>query len=134
MGETNTDRVRRVIDAFNRGEPEAALDEAVDDFVMDWSNSIGPLRGVYRGKDEVLQVWSTFMEAFEWVSWEPKEIIEVDESTVVVVNQVRMRGRGSGVDVDAVGAQVWRVTHEGKGRSVKLYQSKAEALEAVRAG
>ncbi len=24
---------------------------------MDWSNSIGPLRGVYRGRNEVVEFW-----------------------------------------------------------------------------
>ena len=54
----------------------------------------------------------------------------MDEARVVVVNRVRGRGRGSGVEVDATGAQLWTITG-GKVRSVKLYQSKAEALEAV---
>ncbi len=49
---------------------------------------------------------------------------------MVVVNRVRGRGRGSGVEVDATGAQLWTITG-GKVRSVKLYQSKAEALEDV---
>jgi ketosteroid isomerase-like protein len=60
----------------------------------------------------------------------PEEIIEVDEARVVVVNRVRGRGRGSGVEVDATGAQLWTITG-GEIRSVKLYQSKADALEAV---
>ena len=59
-----------------------------------------------------------------------EEIIEVDESRVIAVNHVRMRGRGSGIEVDAVGAQLWTIS-EGKGRSIKLYQSKADALEAA---
>ena len=49
---------------------------------------------------------------------------------MVVVNRVRGRGRGSGVNVDATGAQLWTITG-GKVRSVKLYQSKTDALEAV---
>ena len=40
------------------------------------------------------------------------------------------RGRGSGVEVDAVGAQLWTI-HDGKAQSVKLYQSKDDALAAA---
>jgi hypothetical protein len=58
------------------------------------------------------------------------EIIEVDEARVIVVTRLRMRGGGSGVDVEASSAQIWTIT-QGKGRRVKLYQSKAEALEAA---
>lgn len=49
---------------------------------------------------------------------------------LIVVNHIRMRGRGSGVEVDAVGAQLWTIA-DGEVQGVKLYQSKAEALEAV---
>jgi hypothetical protein len=62
--------------------------------------------------------------------WDPEEIIDVDDFRVIAVNHVRMRGRESGVEVDAVGAQLWTIS-EGKSRRLKLYQSKAEALEAV---
>ena len=41
--------------------------------------------------------------------------------------------RESGVEVDAVGAQLWTIA-DGKGRNVKLYQSKADALEAAGMG
>jgi hypothetical protein len=62
--------------------------------------------------------------------WDPEEIIDVDDFRVIAVNHVWMRGRESGVEVDAVGAQLWTIS-EGKSRRLKLYQSKAEALEAV---
>jgi hypothetical protein len=44
--------------------------------------------------------------------------------------RVRMRGRASQVDVQAIGAQVWTIRN-GKRGSAKLYQSKAEALDAL---
>ena len=62
--------------------------------------------------------------------WDPEEIIDVDDFRVIAVNHVRMRGRESGVEADAVGARLWTIS-EGKSRRLKLYQSKAEALEAV---
>lgn len=98
---------------------------------MDWSNSIGPLRGVYRGRTEVLEFWQSFLEAWDEVRWDPQEFIEVDEARLIVVNRVRMRGKRSGADVEAIGVQLWTIT-DGKGRKVKLYQTKADALEAAR--
>jgi ketosteroid isomerase-like protein len=97
---------------------------------MDWSNSIGPLKGVYKGREAVLELWESFLEAWDDVQWDPQEIIELDDARLIVVNHVRMRGRGSGVEVEATGVQLWTIT-DGKGRSVKLYQSKSEALEAA---
>ena len=130
MSGENVEIVRRVFDSINRGDVDGALERAAEDFEMDWSNSIGPAKGIYRGKEEVRKAWTSFVEAFDELRWDPVEIIEVDESRLIAVNHVRMRGRGSGIEVDAVGAQLWTIS-EGIGRSIKLYQSKAEALEAA---
>ncbi len=43
--------VHRVNDLFNAKEIEQALDLVDDDLDMDWTNSIGPLKGVYRGRE-----------------------------------------------------------------------------------
>ena len=50
MSQENVEIVRRVFDAVNRGDFDAAMEPAADDFVLDWSNSIGPAKGVYRGR------------------------------------------------------------------------------------
>jgi ketosteroid isomerase-like protein len=126
----NAEFVRTVFEALNERDLDRALSYSSPDFVMDWSNSIGPAKGVYRGKDEIRRLWGAFFDSFESMQWEPQEVIEVDESRVVVVNLTRMRGRGSGVDVEGRGAQLW-VIEDGVGQSVKLLQSKADAHEAV---
>ena len=130
MSRQNVEIVRRAIDATNRRDIDGALEAAADDFKMDWSNSIGPLKGVYRGREEVVNFWRSFIDAFESVRWDPEEIIDVDESRVIVVNHVRVRGRGSGVAVEGTGVQLWTISG-GEARSMKLFQSKDEALEAV---
>jgi ketosteroid isomerase-like protein len=130
MSQENVEIVRRTIELWSRGDVDGALKLAGDDFVMDWSNSIGPAKGIYRGKEAARGFWTTFVEAFEGMSWDLEEIIEVDESRVIAVNHFRARGRESGIEVDAVGAQLWTIS-EGKERSVQLYQSKTEALEAA---
>ena len=130
MSEKNTELVRRTIDLFIAREVDQALDGVPDDFEMDWSNSIGPLKGIYRGRQQVLKLWTAFLGAWDAVQWEPEEIIEVDDTRVIVVNHVRMRGRGSGVDVDATGVQLWTIK-AGEAQRVKLYQTKGEALEAA---
>ena len=130
MSRENVEIVRRAIDATNRRDIDGALEAAADDFQMDWSNSIGPLKGVYRGREEVVNFWRSFIDAFESVRWDPEEIIDVDESRVIVVNHVRVRGRGSGVAVEGTGVQLWTISG-GEARSMKLFQSKGEALEAA---
>ena len=130
MSQENIDLVRRGFDSINRGDIDAVLEATASDFVMDWSNSIGPAKGIYRGEDQVRGVWTSYLEAFDQLQWDPQEFIDVDESRLIVVNRVRTRGRGSGVTVDAIGAQLWTI-HDGEAQSVELYQSKADALEAA---
>ena len=130
MSEENVKLIHRTFASINRGDIDGALDVVADDFEMDWSDSIGPAKGVYRGKEQVHGIWTSFVEAFEELRWDPEEIIEVDESRLIVINRVRIRGRGSGVEVDATGAQLWTFGG-GRALSIKLYQSKAEALEAA---
>jgi ketosteroid isomerase-like protein len=130
MSRENVEQVRRVIEAWNRGDVDGALESAADDLVVDWSNSIGPDQGIYRGKEQARGLWASLVEAVDTIRWEPEEIIEVNEERLIVVIHAWMRGRGSGAEVDAVSAALWTI-RDGKGRSVKLYQSKAEALEAA---
>ena len=134
MSQENVEVVRSIIDAINARDLDRAFEPAHEDLEADWSNSIGPHGGsVYRGSERARELFESFLEAWEEFRWEPQEIIEVDEARVVVVNRVRMRGRGSGVQVDATGAQLWTITG-GKVRSITIYQSKADALEAAGLG
>jgi ketosteroid isomerase-like protein len=130
MSQENVQLVRRAIESINRRDLDQVIETAHEDFEADWSNSIGPHRGVHRGREEVRELFESFLEAWDEFHWDPQEIIEVDEARVIVVNRVRGRGRGSGVTVDATGAQLWTIA-DGKVRGVKLYQSEMDALEAA---
>ena len=130
MSQENFEVVRQVIESWNRGDVDGALEAAADDLVVDMSNAVGLDRGVYRGKAQVRELWTSLRDAAVSIRWEAEEIIEVDEERLIVVLHTRMRGRASGAEVDAVSAMLWTVS-DGKGRAMKLYQSRAEALEAV---
>jgi ketosteroid isomerase-like protein len=130
MSQENVEVVRRTIDSFNTSEIDRVLGGVGDDFEFDWSNSIGPLKGIDRGREETLKLASPSATRGTHYGGNPKEIIDVDEARVIVVNHVRMRGRDSGVAVDATSAQLWTL-RSGTVQRVKLYQSKADALEAI---
>ena len=131
MSQENVEIVRRAIDLVNRGELRQAIETTDEAFEMDWSDSIGPVSGVYRGREQVLGLLEAFSEAWDELRWEVQEVIDLDRSQqVLVVNTVRMRGRVSHAIVEATGAQLWTISH-GRPRRAKLYQSKADALEAV---
>ena len=130
MSQENVEFVRGATDLINRGDLRPLLEDAADNFTMDWSNSIGPLRGVYRGREQVTAFLESFFEAWDELRWDVQEIIDLDREHVLVVSDVRMQGRASGVVVQAAGNHVWTI-RTGKLEGIKVFQSKPEALEAV---
>jgi ketosteroid isomerase-like protein len=130
VSQENVEIVRRMLDAINRGDVDAAIEPASEDFEADWSNSRGLLSGIHRGRDEARASLKTFLEPWESLRWDPEELIELEDNRVLAVSHIRMRGRESGVEVSATGASIWTI-RDGKAAAMKLYQSKAEALEAA---
>jgi ketosteroid isomerase-like protein len=130
MSQENVELVRRVFDAINRGDVDRALEAAADDIEMDWSSSVGPEQGSIEGRSRSESFGRPLPRRLMSCDGTRKKSSTCDDFRVIAVNHVRMRGRESGVEVDAVGAQLWTIS-EGKSRRLKLYQAKAEALEAV---
>jgi ketosteroid isomerase-like protein len=130
MSQENVKIVRRIVDAINRGDINAATESISRDFAVDWSNSRGPLSGVYEGRDQTRELWRSFSEAWASLWWDLEELIELDDDRVLTVSEFRMRGHGSGAEANARGANIWAI-RDGEAASVTLYQSKRDALEAV---
>ena len=127
----NVALVRRVMDAINRSDFDAAVAHLREDCELDFSNSRGELSGIYRGRGEVRGFLTTFWEPWESVQFDPdEEITELEDGRVLSVNAVRGRGSGSGAEVAATGATVWTI-RDGEVVAAKMYQSRAEALEAT---
>ena len=129
MSEENVATIRAVFEALNRGDLDAAVSQLPADFVADWSASLAPEGGVYRGPQEIRRVFEHTSESWSEAEYFESETIDAGD-VVVRVGGLRARGKGSGVEVTAHGAQVWTF-QEGTPVSVRLYQSKAEALEAA---
>jgi ketosteroid isomerase-like protein len=127
----NVEVVRRAMDAFNRGDLDAVIGSFSQDFEFDFSNSRGPMRGIYRGRDQVQEFFESFSEPWASFGFDlQEEVIELPDGRVLTVNTFRARGHESGADVAASGASVWTVG-DGEVKAWTFYQSKSEALEAA---
>jgi ketosteroid isomerase-like protein len=129
MSQENVEIVRRAYEAFNLVDLDALAELAEADVVMDWSRSIGPQRGVYRGLAGVEAWIAAISEAFASFEILPLEYIGAGDR-IVVPARVKGQGRGSGIVVDAEGVTLWELE---RGRVVRLtlYETKKEALEAA---
>jgi ketosteroid isomerase-like protein len=76
MSQENVEIVRAGIDAYNRGDLEAALKDAAPDFEFDLTRALGRQHGVYR-RDQMPRFWSEFSESWESQRIDPYEFIEV---------------------------------------------------------
>jgi ketosteroid isomerase-like protein len=128
MTSENLELARRGVEAFNGGDLDAMAELWTDDITIDFSASISPYAGMYSGKDEAKEFLRGVREVWEMIRWEPRELIEVGPDQVLVDNVVRARGRGSGVEVEGHGAQVW-TTRDGLLAHARLFQSRGEAEE-----
>src|SRR5438128_4804698 len=129
MSGDNAAVVRAIYAALSRGDLETALDAGAPDAEHDWSRSIGPYRGIYRGRDAIRSFWSEYREAVQNLTFEVEETIEADPHVVAMVC-ARIRGRDSGAEVVARGPHLWTL-RDGKVVRFVLYQEKHDALDAI---
>ena len=129
MSQENVEIVRRVIDARNRGDRDAAFAYAAPDIEFDFSNSAGPWAGIYRGVQATMRLWDGMDEVFSDFRWEPQEFIDAGDAVVVTMS-FHTRGRESGVETVARGAGVYWFK-DGQVVRYQQCQSRADALEAV---
>ena len=120
--------VLRIVDSLNAREIDEALQYVADDFELDWSSSVGPLKGVYRGRGGAGTLWTLVLDLWTTVRWDPVEVIDVEDSRVILINRVQVRRPGA--FEDDIYPQLWTLSGD-KAERVKLYRSKSEALDAA---
>jgi ketosteroid isomerase-like protein len=127
VSQENVEIVRAFFEAYNREDFEAALKDAAGNFVLDFSRSLGPYRGVY-GLDRIRGLFEEINSTFESVRFEGYEFIDADEYVVVPVT-THFVGR-DGIEVKARVTHLWTIRDRAVIR-VALYQDLREALEAA---
>jgi ketosteroid isomerase-like protein len=95
---------------------------------LDWSESLGPEAGVYRGVEDVMGFYQDFLGTWDEVSIQPDDFIESGDS-VVVPNTSHLRGR-DGIETVARSTLVFEL-RSGRIARICLYQETRQALEAA---
>jgi ketosteroid isomerase-like protein len=127
MSQEDVEVVRGIYDAFNRGDA-GALVEASDPEVSIEDHGV-PDGKSYHGQSGVLNFLSFQAESFRGQRVEAQEVIGTG-GTLLVVVRLSVEGASSGVPVATEFAHVWEL-HAGKVRRLRVYRSKADALEAA---
>jgi ketosteroid isomerase-like protein len=120
---------RRSIDAYNRRDAEALLEE-LDEEIEVYSPPELPNGGTYRGHQGFLQWLGQWDEAWEEFRLEIERIEFVGERYGVVTVRQFGRGAGSGVEVEMRIVQLYEVQGD-KAIRIHLYPDREVALAAA---
>jgi uncharacterized protein len=127
---TGVERVRASYEALNRGDVHTALDALAPDAEWHESEEL-PDTGAYRGREAIGEFLDGFMESWERFHQDVEQVVEEGDRVAVMIH-LRAQGKGSGAEVDARYAHVWRL-REGVGVRVDAYYDRDAALAALRA-
>jgi ketosteroid isomerase-like protein len=127
MSQENVEVVRRCLEAFQRGDWEAAIAEYDEGVVLDQSRM--PDGGIYSGHRGVRDFYTGWVGAWDDFHINLERVVDAGDR-VVDINEVSGTGKGSGAPVSMRTGNVWTLDD---GRVVRHvgYPDAAEALEAA---
>jgi uncharacterized protein len=127
MSQVNVEVGRRIVQAFNDGDIEPVL-PAIDPDI-EFIPRRAPVQGTYRGHGGLREFFADNAESFDVFHVTSDEIHDRGEC-VVGIGTLRVRGKGSGVDVVVPTAAVLTFA-QGKVVRFEEFGDRAKALEAA---
>jgi ketosteroid isomerase-like protein len=128
MSQENVEVVRLAYAAVSEGNLDTLVEVTAPDAVLDFSRSIGPQKGTYRGREAFGRYIAGIAEAFERFQLSPVDFVVAVGGEIVVRHHVSAKGRASGLEIDRVPdvALVWEL-RDGRVIKTTMYQPHAEA-------
>jgi ketosteroid isomerase-like protein len=131
MSQENVEAFNRAVDAINRRDVEALLEELDPD--VEWYSAIlmgmGGNETVYRRHEGIRDFVRDLYETFSEFPAEYSEIRDLGDR-LVAIGRIRARGTASGAEIESpIGSVV--EFKSGKGRRIRTFFDHQEALEAA---
>jgi ketosteroid isomerase-like protein len=131
MSQENVEAFKRGIEAYNRRDIDALLQEL--DAAVEWHPalevSLGGESTVYRGHDGVREMIRTTDEALGVIYVEFSKIRDMGDR-IVATGHLRIRGKGSGAETESPVGSVAELK-DGKPIRIRTFLDPKEALEAA---
>ena len=127
MSQENVATARAFVEAYNRGDFQAALEHGTSGLVLDFSRALGPYRGVYP-REQIPRFLEELNATFESVRFEPRDFIDAADCVVMPMT-IHFQGR-DGIAVKASTTNLW-VFRDGAIERIVLFQELGEALAAA---
>ena len=107
MDEAGRRRLEAGYAAIGAGDVDAALRHVAPDIEVASSGAFLDEGRVYRGHDGVAEFMAMLAEAFEELSYEIVDLIELGDDRVLTLLFVTARGRESGLEVRMQAGHIW---------------------------
>jgi ketosteroid isomerase-like protein len=131
MSSENVEAFKRGLDAGNRGDFDALLDELHPK--IEWHSALHVLMGgeetVFRGHAGVRRMIGDLYSTFDEVHIDMSEFRDLGDG-ILALGCTRTRGKASGVETETPLAFVTEI-RDGKTISIRAYLDRDEALEAA---
>jgi ketosteroid isomerase-like protein len=127
MSEQNAELAERMVEAFNRGDVEAAV--ALMDSEIEFIPRRAPIQGGYHGHSGIRKFFADNEENFDLFHVDAQELHDLGDR-IVGIGTLRVRGTGSGAEVTAPSAVILTFA-EGKIVRFEDFGDRDKALEAA---
>jgi uncharacterized protein len=128
MAPQNVDLVRRMYEAFNRGDWEAAFADTSPE--IEWeTDPRHPKAGIYRGREEFQRFMQDLEDPFEQSVIEPEQFFARGDRVVAFI-KIRRRPSGSTAELAIRIGELWTL-HDGKIVRGQAFGEREKALEAA---
>jgi ketosteroid isomerase-like protein len=131
MPEDNVELARRNFELWSEGADDEVARRLAPD--VEWHHNVGigtPLEGIYRGRAEVLELFEAIRDSFGVGRFELEEVRDLSSTEVLVLGQLRLEGRGSGVAVTTPFGAVMEII-DGLATRQRYWTDRTRALEAA---
>ena len=131
MSKENVGVVQAATDAFARDGVDGWLEYFTDD--VDYRAAEGAIddRGPIHGKDELRAYAEDWTEMFDDVRFEPVEVIDAGDDTVIAVMRISGRPKGTSAETLTLSVAGVNTIRDGKIARAREYWTREEALEAA---
>jgi ketosteroid isomerase-like protein len=120
----NVEIVRRMLDAYFRGDFEAGLSAFAED--VEWRDQFG----IYHGHEGVAESTARWAGTWDDLEMEVEELLDAGGDDVVLTIRQTGRGRGSGVPIEGTTSWVYTL-RDSKIVLARLFGDPAEARKAA---
>jgi ketosteroid isomerase-like protein len=131
MSPENVELARRNWELWSKGADEEVAHQLAPD--VEWHHNVGlgtPLEGIYRGRQEVLELSTAIRDSFGVARVEIEDVRDLSSTEVLVLGRLHLEGRGSGAAVTTPFGAVTEII-DGLAVRQRFWTDQGKALEAV---